>query len=49
MCLAFKQGDHRDRVSQESPLILTNVNSEGVKTKYIWLLHAHTLHSHILK
>lgn len=41
MCLAFKQGISA-AVSQESPLILTNVNTEGVKTKHIWLLHAHT-------
>lgn len=41
-------GDQRGRVSQESPLILTNVNNEGVKSKYIWLLRAHIL-SHILK
>lgn len=38
MCLAFKW-DQRGRVSL---LILTNVNTEGVKTRYIWLLHAHT-------
>lgn len=31
------------KASQESPLILTHVSTEGVKTKYIWLHHTHTL------